>query len=58
MRYFTANRETGMRIEEVATVEQGKALIAKYEEKDKTEDVFEEDFYDVVDEDGCTQIWK
>ena len=48
---FTANRETGTFIEEVKTVKEGRKLIAKYEADDKAEGTFEENFYDVVDED-------
>ena len=57
MKIFTADRETGTLIEEFATVEEARKAIKAYEEKDKAEGIFEENFYDVVDEDHCT-IWE
>ena len=56
MKIFTADRETGTFIEEFATVEEAREAIEAYEAKDKAEGIFEEDFYDVVDEYHCT-IW-
>ena len=50
MKIYVADREAGNFIEEVKSVEEGKALIAKYEEKDKADGTYEADFYDVVDE--------
>ncbi len=46
---YTADRETGTFIDAVASVEEGKKLIAQYEQKDREEDTYEEDFYDIVD---------
>ena len=54
MKIFTADRETGTFIEEFATVEEARKAIKAYEDEDKAEGIFEEDFYDVVDEDHCT----
>ena len=54
MKIFTADRETGTFIEEFKTVEEARKAIEAYEEEDKAEGIFEEDFYDVVDEDHCT----
>lgn len=51
---YTAARETGDIIDEVASVEEGLALIAKYEEDDKKNGVYEEDFYDLVNRDHET----
>lgn len=48
---FTANRETGDIIEEVKSIEAGRELISRYEAEDKAEGTYEENFYDVVDED-------
>ena len=53
MKLYTADRETGTFIEQVASVEEGKALIEKYEQDDKSEGIYEEDFYAIVDEDHC-----
>ena len=50
MKIYTANRETGDFIEEVTSIEMGKAQIELYEAEDKRNDVFEANFYDVVNE--------
>jgi DNA-binding transcriptional regulator YiaG len=54
MKLWTANKETGTRIEPVASVEEGLKLIAEYEEQDKAEGTYQDGFYDVVDEDYCS----
>lgn len=41
------NRETGTLIEEVNSIEEAKATIAKYEEEDKQNGDFAEDFYQI-----------
>ena len=51
---YTADRATGTFIEEVSTIKEGLELIADYEIQDKINDVFEADFYDVVDENHRT----
>lgn len=51
---FVADKETGTFIEEVNTVEDGKELIQQYEEADKADGTYIEDFYDVVDEEHCS----
>lgn len=50
MKLYTADKETGTFIEEVKTLEEGKKLIAEYERNDKIEGIYEENFYDVVNE--------
>ena len=50
---YVADRQTGTFIEEVATVDEGLKLIGRYEETDKAEGTYEEDFYSIVDEDHC-----
>lgn len=50
MKMYTADRETGTFIEEVKTLKEGRDLIALYEEEDKREGTYTEDFYDIVDE--------
>lgn len=45
---YTADKETGTFIDKVSSVEEGLKLIEKYEESDKADGVYEEDFYDVV----------
>lgn len=51
---YTADRETGTFIEECATIEEAKAKIKEYEEKDKVDGTYEKDFYAVVDSDHIT----
>lgn len=50
MKIYTANRETGDFIEEAETIDMAKAMIRFYEDEDKRNDVFEPNFYDVVNE--------
>jgi hypothetical protein len=54
MKIYVADRETGTFIEECKTVEEARQLIAQYEETDKKEGTYEEDFYAIVDEEHCT----
>ena len=51
---YTADRETGTFIDPVETIEEGLAMIDKYEEQDKEDGNYEPDFYDVVDENHCS----
>lgn len=53
-KYYTADRETGTFIDEFNTIEEARAAIVEYEISDKADGVYEEDFYDVVDEDHCS----
>ena len=55
-RIYTADRETGTVIEECSSVQDALARIASYEEQDKLDGSYEEDFYDVVDENHRTLI--
>ena len=55
-RICTADRETGTVIEECSSVQDALARIASYEEQDRSDGSYEEDFYDVVDENHCTLI--
>lgn len=50
MKIYTANRETGSFIEEAETIDMAKAMIRFYEAEDKRNDVFEPNFYDVVNQ--------
>jgi hypothetical protein len=50
---FTANKETGMLIEEVNSFEEGEMKIAEYEKADKKEGNYEENWYNIVDENHC-----
>ena len=58
MSYYVSDKETGTFIEEVKTIEEGKELIVKYEEADKAEGTYEEDFYDIVDEEHCSVLYE
>lgn len=51
---YTADKETGTFIEECASIEEAKQLIAEYEYQDKINDVYSENFYDIVDENHCS----
>lgn len=51
MKLYTACRETGDFIEEVYSIQEGKELIKEYEEIDRDEGDFKENFYAIVDED-------
>lgn len=50
MKIYTADRETGTFIDEFATVDEAKKAIKAYEESDKNDGIYEEDFYDIVNE--------
>ena len=50
MKMYLADKETGSFIEEVFSIEEGLELIKENEEDDRKYGVFEENFYDIVDE--------
>lgn len=52
MKMYTAQRENGWKIEEVESLVEGMELIKQYEEQDKHEGTYEEDYYEVVNESG------
>lgn len=54
--YWTACKETGDFIEYFRTYEDAVKAIEKYEEKDKAEGNYTEDFYDIVDDEHCSII--
>lgn len=54
MKFYTSDTFSGTFIDEVSTVEEGLALIKKYEDQDKATGIYEEGFYCVVDENHCT----
>lgn len=53
MRFYTANRETGTFIDEFDTYEEAKKAIEEYEAQDKTDGIYEADFYEIEDENHC-----
>lgn len=56
MRLFTADKETGIFIDEVTSIKEGLELIKKYEEEDEQIGVYVPDFYDIVNEDHVSVI--
>ena len=46
--YVVRDREAGNVIERVASIEEGEALIAEYEEADRKDGTYTPDFYEVV----------
>lgn len=46
-KYYVCCRENGDKIELVDSIGEGLALIEKYEESDKVEGIYEENFYEV-----------
>lgn len=54
--YWTACKETGDFIEYFRTYEDAVKAIEKYEEKDKAEGNYTEDFYNIVDDEHCSII--
>lgn len=56
MKIYTANKETGMIIEEVASIEEGITAIEMYNLEDEAEGIYDPNFYDLIDEDGCSII--
>jgi hypothetical protein len=53
-KYYTADRETGTFLEECRSISEGKEIIKLYEQEDKMNNCYEENFYCVVDEEHCT----
>lgn len=56
MKIYVADKETGTFIEECASIEEARELIARYEAEDEAEGTYTEGFYDIVDEEHCTLI--
>lgn len=48
-KYYTCDREAGNKIESFNTIEEARQAIKEYEEKDKKENIYEEDFYQIYD---------
>lgn len=51
MKYYTADKEAGNKIEMFNSIDEAKKAIAKYEVEDREDGVYTPDFYDVVNED-------
>lgn len=56
MALHTADRITGTFIDEVTSIEEGLELIEKHERQDRKDGCYEENFYDVVDDNHCSMI--
>ena len=54
MNYWTADKETGTFIDAFDTIEEALEAIEKYEEEDRENGDYTEDFYDVVDDNHCS----
>ena len=54
-KFWTGDREAGNKIECFDTLEQAREAIAKYEESDKSEGIYEEDFYAIYCEEGIVE---
>lgn len=50
---YTADKETGTFIDKCASIEEAKSKISEYEDQDKKDGAYSEDFYDIVDGDHC-----
>lgn len=50
MKYWTRDREAGNKIECFETLEEAQNAIKAYEEQDKNDGTFEDDFYEIYDE--------
>lgn len=55
MKYYTADREAGNKIEWFNTLDEAKQAIAAYEEEDKRDGTYTPNFYDIVNED-CESV--
>lgn len=53
MKFYTSDRETGTFIEAFDTYQEALDEIKKYEQEDKQNGEYEEDFYSIVDENHC-----
>ena len=54
MKFYTANYETGMKIEGFDTFEEALDALLEYEEDDKNEGIYEHNFYSIIDDEGET----
>lgn len=48
MKYIIQCKENGDLIEEVETLREAKEILNKYEEDDKKDGIYEEDFYEIA----------
>lgn len=54
MKYYTADKETGTKIDSFDTFDDALDAIYEYEKEDKNEGVFEYDYYSIIDDDDET----
>lgn len=54
MKFYTANNETGMKIEGFDTFDDALDALLEYEEDDRKEGIYEHDFYSIIDDEGET----
>lgn len=58
MKLYVSDRETGTFIEEVESIDEGLKLIDQYEAIDQEEGNYSPNFYDIVDEEHSSVIYK
>ena len=58
MKLYVSDRETGTFIDEVESVDEGLKLIEEYETTDREDGNYTPDFYDVVNEEHSSVIYK
>lgn len=49
MKYIIQDREAGNKIEEFNSLEEAEKALAEYEEQDKKDGTYEENFYEIVE---------
>ena len=54
VKFFTADREAGNIIDEFTSLDEAREAIKEYEETDRLNDEYTENFYSIIDEDRCT----
>lgn len=57
-KFYIANRETGTIINYATSFKQALLLLKEYEDDDKNEGIFEENFYDILDENKNTMLYN
>ena len=58
MKYYTCDRETWTIIDICDSLEEAKQIIKEYEESDKADGTFTQDFYDIIDENKNSMMYE
>lgn len=56
MKYYTADKEAGNKIEMFNSIEEAEKAIISYEEEDRREGTYTPNFYDIIDENSVSVI--